>query len=118
MYEVLEGLRPGDRVATSGVFLIAAEARISTAAEYWDKADDTAEMKPAQASPEGMPSAGPAMPIPKPAASVSPKRKDGTMRPASAVYSCPMHPEVRSSAPGKCPKCGMDLERLPSGGSK
>ncbi len=24
-------------------------------------------------------------------------------------YTCPMHPEVRSSRPGKCPKCGMDL---------
>ena len=26
------------------------------------------------------------------------------------VYSCPMHPEVRSNAPGKCPKCPMQLE--------
>jgi uncharacterized membrane protein YraQ (UPF0718 family) len=26
-----------------------------------------------------------------------------------AVYTCPMHPEVRSSTPGRCPKCGMDL---------
>jgi Cu(I)/Ag(I) efflux system membrane fusion protein len=39
MYEVLSGLAPGDRVATSGVFLIAAEARITTAAKYWEKAD-------------------------------------------------------------------------------
>jgi Cu(I)/Ag(I) efflux system membrane fusion protein len=36
MYEVLSGLRAGDVVAVSGVFLIAAEARISTAAKYWD----------------------------------------------------------------------------------
>ena len=36
MYEVLSGLQPGDLVATSGVFLIAAEARISTASKYWD----------------------------------------------------------------------------------
>ena len=35
MYEVLDGLKAGDQVATSGVFLIAAEARISTAAKYW-----------------------------------------------------------------------------------
>ncbi|MFP2926282.1 heavy metal-binding domain-containing protein [Pyxidicoccus sp. 3LG] len=28
---------------------------------------------------------------------------------ASAVYVCPMHPEVRSDTPGKCPKCGMKL---------
>ena len=27
----------------------------------------------------------------------------------SGAYSCPMHPEVISDAPGKCPKCGMNL---------
>ena len=26
-----------------------------------------------------------------------------------SVYVCPMHPEVRSGKPGKCPKCGMAL---------
>jgi len=25
------------------------------------------------------------------------------------IYNCPMHPEVTSDKPGKCPKCGMDL---------
>jgi hypothetical protein len=28
---------------------------------------------------------------------------------AQHVWSCPMHPEVRSDGPGKCPKCGMSL---------
>lgn len=27
----------------------------------------------------------------------------------SGAYTCPMHPEVISDAPGKCPKCGMNL---------
>ncbi len=27
----------------------------------------------------------------------------------STVYTCTMHPEVQSSKPGKCPKCGMKL---------
>lgn len=27
----------------------------------------------------------------------------------TALYSCPMHPEVSSNRPGKCPKCGMNL---------
>jgi len=25
------------------------------------------------------------------------------------IYTCPMHPEVQSDKPGKCPKCGMFL---------
>jgi protein SCO1 len=28
---------------------------------------------------------------------------------AAAHYACPMHPEVTSRRPGKCPKCGMAL---------
>lgn len=27
----------------------------------------------------------------------------------AGAYECPMHPEVRSSGPGRCPKCGMPL---------
>jgi Cu+-exporting ATPase len=29
-----------------------------------------------------------------------------------AIYTCPMHPEVRQDHPGHCPKCGMALEAL------
>jgi len=29
-----------------------------------------------------------------------------------AIYTCPMHPEVRQIGPGNCPKCGMALEPL------
>jgi Cu+-exporting ATPase len=32
--------------------------------------------------------------------------------PASAQYTCPMHPEVLSVKPGACPKCGMALEPI------
>ena len=28
----------------------------------------------------------------------------------SAIYTCPMHPEVEQQEPGSCPKCGMALE--------
>jgi Heavy metal binding domain len=27
----------------------------------------------------------------------------------AATYTCPMHPEISSPKPGKCPKCGMKL---------
>jgi Cu+-exporting ATPase len=30
--------------------------------------------------------------------------------PADAIYTCPMHPEVRQHGPGSCPICGMALE--------
>jgi Cu+-exporting ATPase len=30
--------------------------------------------------------------------------------PAGAIYTCPMHPQIRRNAPGACPICGMALE--------
>lgn len=36
------------------------------------------------------------------------KTQDST---AKSLYVCPMHPEVTSATPGKCPKCGMNLKR-------
>ena len=29
---------------------------------------------------------------------------------AGAVYTCPMHPQIRQVGPGSCPICGMTLE--------
>ena len=34
-----------------------------------------------------------------------------------AIYTCTMHPEVRSDKPGKCPKCGMELVKMEEAGS-
>ncbi len=31
---------------------------------------------------------------------------------AGVTYTCPMHPEVTSTEPGKCPQCGMNLEKV------
>src|SRR6185437_4054104 len=30
--------------------------------------------------------------------------------PAGAIYTCPMHPQIRQDHPGNCPICGMALE--------
>lgn len=30
--------------------------------------------------------------------------------PTGAIYTCPMHPEIRQDQPGNCPICGMTLE--------
>jgi Cu+-exporting ATPase len=35
---------------------------------------------------------------------------EATEAPPGAVYTCPMHPEVRQTGPGACPLCGMALE--------
>ncbi|WP_299700552.1 multicopper oxidase domain-containing protein [uncultured Pontibacter sp.] len=32
-----------------------------------------------------------------------------TQQQQTDIYTCPMHPEVQSTKPGKCPKCGMTL---------
>jgi Cu(I)/Ag(I) efflux system membrane fusion protein len=120
MYEVLSGLKAGDQVATSGVFLIAAEARIRTASKYWDSPEAPTD---GGASIVPMPGSMPAptrTPIPRmPAAPARvapaipmPRSPAPSATPAGTVYSCPMHPEVTSPVPGKCPKCGMDLQPM------
>ena len=42
--------------------------------------------------------------------------RDESLEPApetrsSGEYACPMHPDVRSPEPGRCPRCGMALVR-------
>ncbi len=38
------------------------------------------------------------------------KSKAQESAPDSAIYTCPMHPEIRQTGPGSCPICGMALE--------
>ena len=140
MYEVLSGLKAGDQVATSGVFLIAAEARISTASKYWDSPESAMDGGGSTPMPVPEPTSTPAMqsvpgriparmPTPMhpaltpPAMPSAPSPAGPTASgtepsaPPATVYSCPMHPEVTSPVPGKCPKCGMDLQPVPRRGT-
>ncbi|MCE9582745.1 MAG: hypothetical protein K8T20_09650 [Planctomycetes bacterium] len=47
-----------------------------------------------------------------------PDRLNSPMEPSSpgtdpsevTDWTCPMHPEIHESKPGKCPKCGMQLQ--------
>ena len=46
------------------------------------------------------------------AAKLAPAQEPGDLlaNPVGAIYTCPMHPEIRLDHPGNCPKCGMTLE--------
>ncbi len=48
--------------------------------------------------------------IAEPAKYLKPETKPAAPVPAGAIYTCPMHPEVRQEGPGACPICGMALE--------
>lgn len=41
---------------------------------------------------------------------LGPKASVAAPVPAGAIWTCPMHPEVRQDHPGACPICGMALE--------
>jgi P-type Cu+ transporter len=41
---------------------------------------------------------------------LSPDERKADPVPDGAIYTCPMHPEIRQEGPGSCPICGMALE--------
>src|SRR5689334_1286264 len=41
---------------------------------------------------------------------LEPRAAAATPPAAGAIYTCPMHPQVRQVGPGTCPICGMALE--------
>ncbi|MEX2496285.1 MAG: heavy metal translocating P-type ATPase [Woeseia sp.] len=43
---------------------------------------------------------------------LQPEEAEPAAAPAGAIWTCPMHPEIRRSEPGACPICGMALEPL------
>ena len=45
-----------------------------------------------------------------PDAYLKPKAAAPKPAPSGAIYTCPMHPQIRQVGPGSCPICGMALE--------
>jgi RND family efflux transporter MFP subunit len=91
-YAVLSGLNEGDRVVTSGQFMLDSESQLREAIQKMMK---PAEGRSSMTSPTNgmrMTNANPAMP-------------------ENVVYICPMpeHVALQYEHPGKCPLCGMTL---------
>jgi Cu+-exporting ATPase len=42
----------------------------------------------------------------------APEKKPPTPAEKTAIYTCPMHPQIKQAGPGSCPICGMALEPL------
>jgi Cu+-exporting ATPase len=45
-----------------------------------------------------------------PASYIAKQPKPPAPAPEGAIYTCPMHPQIRQTGPGSCPICGMALE--------
>ena len=92
VYQVLSGLNEGERVVTSGQFVLDSESQLREAVQKMinPNAPSSAAVTPATTTP------GPA-----PVAAVS----------TNSIYICPMpeHVSIRYDHAGKCPLCGMTL---------
>jgi rubrerythrin len=109
MYEVISGLQDGERVVTSGQFMLDSESQLREAIE---KMRGPASATTAAAPTPGTNEVG--------QTSSTNAEKEGV------VYVCPMpeHVSITYDHPGKCPICGMalvpvkpsELKRLQPGG--
>ena len=95
MNQVLSGLTAGERVVTSGQFLLDSESQLQEAIEKMR--GPTAAIKPGATGTNPPPVAVPATAAPT--------------EPAAVVYVCPMpeHVSIVYDHPGDCPICGMAL---------
>jgi hypothetical protein len=107
---VLRGLAEGEKVVTSGNFLIDSESRLKSAASGMSHGAHGGEA-PTQPSPqsEQPDHSGHAMPKADKSSEHSGHDMGKVKQVEGKKYTCSMHPEVIMDAPGNCPKCGMKL---------
>jgi Cu(I)/Ag(I) efflux system membrane fusion protein/cobalt-zinc-cadmium efflux system membrane fusion protein len=93
LIEVLEGLQAGERVVTSGQFLLDSESQLQEAVQKLLAKRLHAKSSDAHAAGQSQKSGK---------ASAADNNDD-------TYWTCSMHPQVVQSGPGTCPICGMDL---------
>ncbi len=101
MYQVLSGLNEGDRVVSSGQFMLDSESQLNEAIEKMRGAGSTAEKS--------------AAPSTNRVAKTATAKNDGPM-----VYVCPMpeHVSITYDHSGNCPICNMALVPVTAGDLK
>ncbi|HET7238119.1 MAG TPA: efflux RND transporter periplasmic adaptor subunit [Terrimicrobiaceae bacterium] len=95
-YQVLSGLEPGERVVTSGQFLLDSESQLREAIQKM--------LRPQPAASEHASHASHSLGTESPGGERAPPA-------LQKAYVCPMpeHVSILYNAPGKCPICGMTL---------
>ena len=103
MYQVLSGLNEGERIVTSGQFMLDSESQLREAIQKMNEPGKSNEPASETTSPtNGMPSN----------AIASDNSNASATNAANVVkYICPMpeHISIQYDRPGKCPICGMGL---------
>lgn len=109
-YEVRSGLAAGERVVTSGQFMLDSESQLREAIQKMIKGDVAPATSLPGAHAVHVPTSGTAPAAHQEASAVTPA--SGV---AATLYTCPMesHADVVTDHPDECPKCGMDL--VPTG---
>jgi RND family efflux transporter MFP subunit len=105
-YQVLSGLKEGERIVTSGQFMLDSESQLREAIQKMLEPN-----KPGASAPAGQESRAATAPGPK-ATGQGPLAGAASAEAAAAVkYICPMpeHVSIEYDHPGKCPICGMTL---------
>jgi Cu(I)/Ag(I) efflux system membrane fusion protein len=96
-YQVLSGLRAGERVVTSGQFMLDSESQLREAIQKMLRPQTPGETEAAARAVPGAP--------PAPTKATEPAAAE------PHTYVCPMpeHVSIEYQHPGKCPLCGMTL---------
>jgi multidrug efflux pump subunit AcrA (membrane-fusion protein) len=104
-YQVLSGLKEGERVVTSGQFMFDSESQLREAIQKMISPSLTTDTSSPLAEAEKPPAA-------------SPPDLVSAIAPVPSAYLCPMpeHATIHYNHSGKCPICGMTL--IPAGSEK